>query len=577
MLQQHLLTIALEDYFHVDTFHKVIHRHHWQRFETRVAQNTSKALDLLDHFGLTATFFVRGWVAETLPELMREVVQRGHEVANQRYHHKPVCTMTQAEFRDDLAQTRAVLERASGTAILGYRYQWLKPAEHWVLQILADEGYMYDSSIRPLWRSYGAEPVRRFVHLDTYNGKPLWEFPTSSWHLLGWHFPIAGGNFFRQLPQGIFKRAIQHWHLTYHTPLVMYFHVWELDPEQPRIAAASLMQRVRQYRHLDRMLPMLEDCFRAYRFTSIATYLRSHISAPPCACSSPTHPDVRQRITSTLYVIHEADRGTAGQTPESLLPPVARLPVSIVIPCFNEEPTLPYLAKTLANVQMNLGTLYDLRFILVDDGSTDDTYAALQRMFAGQVHCTVHRHGHNRGITAAILTGMRAATTEVVCSIDADCTYDPHELQFMIPLLTDGVDLVTASPYHRLGQVHNVPSWRLLVSRSASWLYRQVLRNQLATYTSCFRVYRRRAVLELDGIADGFLGVVELLARLDLQGTTIVEYPTTLEARLLGRSKMKMLRTVGSHLRLLGRLLALRIRSRHGSSRSQGEQHDPTI
>ena len=566
--KQHLLTIALEDYFQVDTFHKVIQGRHWPRFETRVEQNTRKALDLLSQFGLTASFFVRGWVAENLPELVKEVVSRGHEVASQRYHHKPIIAMTQAEFRDDLVRTREVLERASGTRILGYRYQWLHPAEQWMLQVLADEGYVYDSSIRPLWRSFGAEPAYRFVHLHTFEGKPLWEFPTSSWQLLGWQVPIAGGNYFRQLPHPWLKRAIQHWHRTYNMPFVMYFHVWELDPEQPRITAASLVQRVRHYRNLDKMLKVLEYYFTEYRFTSIATYLQQSFPAQSMAgaSSTPAADSCRE------VALHLTQSHTPLPTPsasDGLQPPVVQLPVSIVVPCFNEAPTLPYLAKTLASVRTVLASKYGLRLIFVDDGSTDGTYDALQRVFGGQANCTVLRHSQNRGIAAAILTGMRHATTEIVCSIDCDCTYDPHDLQYMIPLLTEGVDLVTASPYHVQGQVQNVPSWRLLVSKTVSWLYRQVLHNQLATYTSCFRVYRRRAVIGLDGIADGFLGIVELLCRLDLQGTKIVEYPTTLEVRMLGRSKMKMLRTVGSHLRLLGRLLVARVLSRHDLNRGK--------
>jgi hypothetical protein len=162
-------------------------------------------------------------------------------------------------------------------------------------------------------------------------------------------------------------------------------------------------------------------------------------------------------------------------------------------------------------------------------------------------------------VAAAILSGIRAAGTEIVCSIDCDCTYDPHGLAAMIPRLADGVDLVTASPYHPKGRVLNVPAWRLSLSRGASFLYRLVLRQKLYTYTSCFRVYRRSAVAELALREEGFLGVAEILARLDLQGSVIVEHPATLEVRLLGQSKMKVLRSVAGHLRLLAQLAALRL------------------
>jgi hypothetical protein len=130
----------------------------------------------------------------------------------------------------------------------------------------------------------------------------------------------------------------------------------------------------------------------------------------------------------------------------------------------------------------------------------------------------------------------------------------------MIPLLKDS-DLVTASPYHRAGGVRNVPGWRLFLSKGASWLYRRALRSKLDTYTSCFRVYRRSAVVDLPVGETGFLGIAEMLGRLDLTGGRIVEYPAVLEVRLFGFSKMKTARTVVGHLRLLARLVRIRLGS----------------
>jgi len=140
----------------------------------------------------------------------------------------------------------------------------------------------------------------------------------------------------------------------------------------------------------------------------------------------------------------------------------------------------------------------------------------------------------------------------------------------MIPLLTEDVALVTASPYHRLGSVRNVPRWRLWLSRAASGLYRAVLRQKIGTYTSCFRVYRRSAVIGLELRETGFLGVAELIGRLDLEGQTIVEYPATLEVRILGHSKMKTLRTILGHIRLIARLGWLRLINRRGGPRAKG-------
>ena len=168
------------------------------------------------------------------------------------------------------------------------------------------------------------------------------------------------------------------------------------------------------------------------------------------------------------------------------------------------------------------------------------------------------QHETNQGVAAGIMTGLREAKTEIVCSMDCDCTYDPHEIENMLPLLTEDVDLVTASPYHKAGGVRNVPGWRLFLSKGASFLYRRVLRSKLDTYTSCFRIYRRASVIDLNIQEKGFLGVAEMLGRLDLNGGKIVEHPSVLEVRLFGISKMKTARTILGHLKLLSRLSKMR-------------------
>jgi glycosyltransferase involved in cell wall biosynthesis len=202
--------------------------------------------------------------------------------------------------------------------------------------------------------------------------------------------------------------------------------------------------------------------------------------------------------------------------------------VTIVVPCFNEEPALASLSNKLHSVKRTLGEKYEVFLILADDGSTDKTWQVMVELFGAEPNCTLVKQPKNLGVAATILDGIRRSETDVVCSIDCDCTYDPLELDKLLPMLTTGVDLVTGSPYHPLGKVWDVPPWRLALSRTASSLYRRVLRHKLYTYTSCFRVYRRSAILRLDLRRAGFLGVAELLGKLDLQGSGIVECPTTL-------------------------------------------------
>jgi len=232
--------------------------------------------------------------------------------------------------------------------------------------------------------------------------------------------------------------------------------------------------------------------------------------------------------------------------------------VSVAIPVYNEAQVLPSLLSRLRAVLDAIpGGPHQVVF--VDDGSEDGTWRVLQQLFGSRPDCELVRHDGNRGLAAAIRTGIAAAGTEIVCSIDSDCTYDPQQLRHMLPLMSDGVDLVTASPYHPKGAVRNVPRWRLVVSRGASVLYGLVLHRKLATYTSCFRVYRRSAVLDLDLREPGYLGIPELVGELDIRGRGIVEHPAILEVRLLGRSKMKILKTVLGHLRLMTRLAGRRL------------------
>jgi hypothetical protein len=178
----------------------------------------------------------------------------------------------------------------------------------------------------------------------------------------------------------------------------------------------------------------------------------------------------------------------------------------------------------------------------------------MTKAFSTKPWCKIHKHTINCGIAAAILTGMRAAKHEVVCSMDSDCTYDPLKLKEMIPLLTTGVDLVTASPYHPQGQVLNVPSWRLSLSKGCAWLYRRLLTNKLYTYTSCFRVYRKSSILQLPLKHMRYLGIAELVGLCDIHGMKVVECPAVLESRIIGQSKMKVANTIVGHLKLMFQL-----------------------
>ena len=540
--RRHLLTFAVEDYFQVVAFRKLIDSTQWYRFERHVERNTLRALHLLDEYDVKATFFTLGWVADEMPEIIQTIAQRGHEVASKGYFHRSIQEMTPGEFREDLQRSREAIERATGSKVFGYRVArgHFGLADLWALDILAEEGFAYDSSFFPRLRSIAAEPWRRFAFSHHHAAADIVEFPLATMAMPGgFLMPIAGGAYLRQLPHSWMSRALDHWDRNFDSPLVMYFHVWEFDPELPKITAAPGHARMRQYRNIGRMPSILRYYLQRYNFEPI----RERLSIEPVA------------------VVPKARKGPAVEriVGSSSAP---RLPVTLVIPCFNEVKVLPYLRNTLRQMAASFESSYELHYVFVDDGSTDDTWKALQEHFGPLPGCRLVQHEVNSGVAAAILTGIRAAETEVVCSIDCDCTYDPHQVRELIPRLEDDVALVTASPYHPSGRVLNVPGWRLLMFKGLSFMYRRVFRQKLYTYTSCFRVYRRSMVQHIVLQERGFLGVAELLMQLDREGKRIVEQPAVLEVRLLGHSKMKLARTILGHLRLLRKAMVSRVSGR---------------
>lgn len=536
--KKHLLTVLVEDYFHVGAFENLIQQRNWSHFEARYEQNTLKTLDLLDEFNTKATFFVLGWIGEQNPRLVREIVARGHEVASRGFYHRSLRHLTPEELREDLRKTSRVLEDASGQKVIGYRAAEKLSFERdeWIFNILAEENFAYDASFLPSQKDAKQKRFARQIHMG---GKAIWEFPYSTRNLGVGLLPISGGNYFRQIPFTLLKHAVQDWHERYDAPFVLYFHVWELDPEQPRISAASRYNRVRHYRKLDKMEWVIKEYLKKYDFVGGADFLglRDEIK-------------VQSSDLKIQYPVEAVK--SKNQAPKSK--------ISIVIPCYNESETLPYLANTLRSVEANLSEKgYQANFVFVDDRSKDDTLQKLNELFGTKENVKIVRHETNQGVAAGIMTGLREAQTEIVCSLDCDCTYDPHELENMVPLLTEDVDMVTASPYHRSGGVRNVPEWRLFLSKGASWLYRRALPSKLSTYTSCFRVYRRSSMIDLEIKEKGFLGVTEMLGKLDLKGGRIVEYPAVLEVRLFGISKMKTARTIFGHLKLLSQLSKMRL------------------
>lgn len=227
-----------------------------------------------------------------------------------------------------------------------------------------------------------------------------------------------------------------------------------------------------------------------------------------------------------------------------------KLEVSIVVPCFNEEESVPSLVERLRGlVEAQAGW----EVIFVNDGSQDSTGAQLDDAVARYSWARVCHHSQNLGLGAAVRTGLLNSTTPYVCTIDSDGSYPPEVLPRFIELLESGADIVTASPWHPNNEQAKGKRHRLFLSQSVSWCYRLVTRAHLYTFTALFRGYRREVVDRIGFESNGFPAVTEILIRALARGYKVVEVPMPLLPRERGQSKMSLSKAIRGHLSLLAK------------------------
>ena len=263
------LSVDVEDWFQVGAFERVIDKGDWPRLESRVERNTDAVLALFAEAGVSATFFTLGWVAERAPALMRRIVAAGHELASHGVDHQRVFTMTPDQFRADLARARAVLEDASGTAVTGYRAPSfsIDTRTPWAHPILAKAGYAYSSSVAPVVHDhYGWPEAPRFAFRPLADAA-LIELPVTTARI-GRRNQATGGGFFRLFPSAFTNWAVRQVNGEGH-PAIFYFHPWEIDPGQPRVAAAPLRSKLRHYSRLGAMAGKLRQLVRQHHWGRI--------------------------------------------------------------------------------------------------------------------------------------------------------------------------------------------------------------------------------------------------------------------------------------------------------------------
>ncbi|MEM9386301.1 MAG: XrtA system polysaccharide deacetylase [Pseudomonadota bacterium] len=254
------MSVDVEDYFQVSAFEKQVARDQWDGLELRVEANVDRILELFARHDVRSTFFTLGWIAQRCPQMVRRIVEQGHELASHGYEHVRVTEQDPMDFRQDVMRTKGILEDLSGTSVCGYRapsYS-IGAANLWALDVLEETGHRYSSSIYPIKHDLYGMPEAPRTAFRTRTQGGLLEFPVSAVDLAGRRVPCGGGGFFRLFPYRFSRYLIARFNRTFRQPSIFYFHPWEVDVDQPRIGGASAKSRFRHYLNLERMAPRLE-------------------------------------------------------------------------------------------------------------------------------------------------------------------------------------------------------------------------------------------------------------------------------------------------------------------------------
>lgn len=268
MIIRNALTVDVEDYFQVSAFADSIDQKEWDNRPLRVEKNTHRLLDLFDEYQYQATFFILGWVAERKKDLVLEIAKRGHEIACHGYSHQLVYNQSPEVFQEETIRAKSILEEITQQQVRGYRAASYSITEksQWALDILAEAGFVYDSSIFPVRHDrYGMPDTPEHPYrLQTPAGNSIIEFPLSTAKIINYRLPVAGGGYFRLYPYWLSRMGLRQINRQ-HKPFIFYLHPWEIDPDQPKIAA-SWFSRFRHYNNLDKCESRLRNLMTDFQF-----------------------------------------------------------------------------------------------------------------------------------------------------------------------------------------------------------------------------------------------------------------------------------------------------------------------
>ena len=246
------LTVDVEDYFQVSAMAPHIARDSWDAQPCRVERNVQRLLALFAQHQAHATFFTLGWIAERYPQLVRDIVAGGHELASHGYGHLRASEQSRPDFTQDVQRAKALLEDIGGRPVRGYRAPSFSigHTNPWAFDVLLEAGHSYSSSVYPVRHDhYGMPDAPRFP----YAARPgLIEIPITTTRVMGRNLPAGGGGYFRLAPYKLSRWALRRVNTIDRRPAIFYMHPWEIDPGQPRVAGVNLKTRFRHYVNLAR-------------------------------------------------------------------------------------------------------------------------------------------------------------------------------------------------------------------------------------------------------------------------------------------------------------------------------------
>lgn len=270
------MSVDVEDYYQVSAFAKSVATSEWEQYESRVVANTQRLLDLFAEKKVKATFFVLGWVADREPQLVKKIHRQGHEIASHGYSHQLIYNQTPEVFKEETIKSKQLLEDLIGEEVLGYRAASYSITKRnlWALDILAEAGFVYDSSIFPIRHDrYGIADAKTIPHkLATPNGAELVEFPLTTRRMGNLNIPVAGGGYFRLYPYFLTRHFLKAVNKKQGEQFVFYLHPWEVDPQQPRIEA-SWFSKFRHYNNLEKCESRLSNLMDDFNFTTMKAVL----------------------------------------------------------------------------------------------------------------------------------------------------------------------------------------------------------------------------------------------------------------------------------------------------------------